>query len=307
MFEPPNYRRAFWKSRHHLWLAILTLGLGFASGEPLGLLGGAALYALGLVYLPDMGFFRRSVDARLTAARTAAEAAELATHRQQQEQSLAALSPARRARHQDLLAICHDLETATVDPHASLGLETGSRRQKLEELSATFLRMLTIEQSLAVFLEAERRERIPSLVTDLEAETRTLAAEVTNLKQVTPPPLTLAGKERLLTSRLERLQTLQKRLSRIEQAQTSLDLVLSEQDRLLEQLKLIRAEGIAAKNPDNLSARIDLSLEHVAHTNKWLSELAEFKDLATAPLSGAPASTTKPPRVPQVTPPASQA
>lgn len=304
--QPPNYRRAFWKSRHHLWLAILTLGLGFASGEPLGLLGGVALYALGLVYLPDMGFFRRSVDARLTAARTAAEAAELATHRQQQEQSLAALSPARRARHQDLLAICHDLEIATVDQQASLGLETGSRRQKLDELSATFLRMLTIEQSLAVFLEAERKERIPSLVTDLEAETRTLAAEVTNLKQVTPPPLTLAGKERLLTSRLERLQTLQKRLSRIEQAQINLDLVLSEQDRLLEQLKLIRAEGIAAKNPDNLSARIDLSLEHVAHTNKWLSELAEFKDLSSAPLPNTTASTAKPPRLPQVTPPSSQ-
>lgn len=304
--QPPNYRRAFWKSRHHLWLAILTLGLGFASGEPLGLLGGAALYALGLVYLPDMGFFRRSVDARLTAARTAAEAAELATHRQQQEQSLAALSPARRARHQDLLAICHDLEIATVDPQASLGLETGSRRQKLDELSATFLRMLTIEQSLAVFLEAERKERIPSLVTDLETETRTLAAEVTNLKQVTPPPLTLAGKERLLTSRLERLQTLQKRLSRIEQAQINLDLVLSEQDRLLEQLKLIRAEGIAAKNPDNLSARIDLSLEHVAHTNKWLSELAEFKDLSSAPLPGASAATPKP-RLPQVNPPSAQA
>lgn len=307
MFEPPNYRKAFWKSRHHLWLAILTLGLGFASGEPLGLLAGATIYALGLVYLPDAGFFRRAVDARLAAARVAAEAAELATHRQQQEQALAALSPARRTRHQDLLTICRDLEAATVDPHASLGLETGSRRQKLDELSATFLRMLTIEQSLSVFLEAERKERIPALVADLEAETRSLANEVTSLKQVTPPPLTLAGKERLLTSRLERLQTLQKRLGRIEQAQTNLDLVLSEQDRLLEQLKLIRAEGIAAKNPDNLSARIDLSLEHVAHTNKWLNELAEFKDLSSAPLPGATASPTNPGRGPQATPPTSQA
>lgn len=307
MFEPPNYRRAFWKSRHHLWLGVLTLGLGFASGEPLGLLAGAALYALGLVYLPDMGFFRRSVDARLAAVRTATEAAELATQRQQQEQTLAALSPARRSRHQDLLAICRDLEAATADSSASLGLETGSRRQKLDELSATFLRMLTIEQSLAVFLEAERKERIPSFVTDLEAETRTLATEVTALKQVSPPPLTLSGKERLLTSRLERLQTLQQRLTRIEQAQTNLDLVLSEQERLLEQLKLIRAEGIAAKNPDNLSARIDLSLEHVAHTNKWLTELAEFKDLASAPLPGAATSATTPARSPQVTPPTSQA
>lgn len=307
MFEPPNYRKAFWKSRHHLWLAVLTLGLGFASGEPLGLLAGATLYALGLVYVPDLGFFRRSVDARLELARASATAAELATQRQQQEQALAALSPARRARHQDLLAICRDLEAATVDPHASLGLETGSRRQKLDELSATFLRMLTIEQSLAVFLEAERKERIPALVTDLEAETHTLAAEVTQLKQVSPPPLTLAGKERLLTSRLERLQTLQQRLTRIEQAQTNLDLVLSEQERLLEQLKLIRAEGIASKNPDNLSARIDLSLEHVAHTNKWLSELAEFKDLSTAPLPGGTAVPTKSPRLPQVSPPTSQA
>lgn len=306
MFEPPNYRRAFWKSRHHLWLAILTLGLGFASGEPLGLLAGATLYALGLVYLPDAGFFRRAVDSQLHASRAAAEAVAVATQRQQQEQALASLSPARRSRHQDLLAICHDLETSTAELHAAPGLATGSRRQKLEELSATFLRMLTIEQSLAVFLEAERKERIPALVTDLEAETRTLAAEVTSLKQVTPSPLTLAGKERLLTSRLERLQTLRQRLSRLEQAQTNLDVVLSEQERLLEQLKLIRAEGIASKNPDNLSARIDLSLEHVAHTNKWLSELAEFKDLSAAPLSGT-AAPAAPSRLPQATPPTPQA
>ena len=101
---PPNYRRAFWKSRHHVWLALLTLGLGFASGEPLGLLAGATLYALGLVFIPDAGFFRRAIDARATASLDSAAAAQLAEFQKQQEQTLASLSTARRTRHAQLVA-----------------------------------------------------------------------------------------------------------------------------------------------------------------------------------------------------------
>jgi len=70
-------------------------------------------------------------------------------------------------------------------------------------------------------------------------------------------------------------------------------------------VKLIRADAVAAKNADALSARIDLSIEHLAATNKWLSELTEFKDL-TNNLPDLPTrvgySTTTAPRPPQKTP-----
>jgi hypothetical protein len=280
MSSPPNYRRAFWTSRHHLWLGIITLGLGFATGEPLGLLAGATAYALGLVFLPDTGFFRRAIDARQNETRDSAVAAQLAAFQQEQEKMLTGLSPVRRTRYDQLVAVCGDIETASTDaPGSAAGLDTSTRRQKLDELTWTYLRMLSIEQSLEVYLETERKEQVPATVRTLEADTKALATEIEALQKTHPNTATLAGKERLLTSRLERLDALQQRLRRIEQAQSNHDLIRSEQERLVEQVKLIRADAIAARNADTLTSRIDLSIEHLASTNKWLSELAEFKDL----------------------------
>jgi len=36
---------------------------------------------------------------------------------------------------------------------------------------------------------------------------------------------------------------------------------------------------VATKNAETLTARIDATVEHLDQTNKWLSELDEFKDL----------------------------
>jgi hypothetical protein len=298
MSMPPNYRRAFWTSRHHLWLALLTLGLGFASGEPLALLAGATLYALGLVFLPDTGFFHRAIDARENAVRDSAATAALAVFQQQQEALLARLSTGRRTRYNQLVAVCGDIEAASAEAQGPGDFETSTRRQKLAELTWTYLRMLSVEQSLEVYLETERKERLPAAVSTLESEAQTLAAEVAAMKQASSNAPTLAGKERLLTSRLERLKTLQQRLGRIEQAQANHDLVASEQERLVEQVKLIRADAIASKNADTLTARIDLSISHLASTNQWLSELAEFKDL-TAQMPPLPAPAPPVPESPR--------
>jgi hypothetical protein len=286
----PNYRRAFWTSRHHVWLGIITLGLGFATGEPLGLLAGATAYALGLVFLPDTGFFRRAIDARQNETRDSAVAAQLAAFQQEQEKLLTGLSALRRTRYNQLVAVCGDIETASTDAQGAgaAGLDTSTRRQKLDELTWTYLRMLSIEQSLEVYLETERKEQVPAAVRTLEADTKALATEIGALQKTHPNTPTLSGKERLLTSRLERLDTLQQRLRRIEQAQSNHDLIRSEQERLVEQVKLIRADAIAARNADTLTSRIDLSIEHLASTNQWLSELAEFKDL-TAQMPALPA------------------
>jgi hypothetical protein len=277
--NPPNYRREFWKSRHHFWLAALTVGLGFASGEPLGLLLGLTLYALGVVFVPDAGFFRRSVDARLAAERDKEVTARLAEFRQQQDQLLGTLSIGRRGNYTQLMAVCRDIETASGEASSSTGLDLESRLRKLDELMWTYLRLLAVEQTVEVYLETERKERVPELVKSIEAETNSLVDEVEALKHQTPRPIVLDTKERLLTSRLERLEVLRQRLRRIEQAQANADLVRSEQERLVEQVKLIRADAVAAKNAGALSARIDSSIEHLAATNEWLSELAEFKDL----------------------------
>ena len=72
---------------------------------------------------------------------------------------------------------------------------------------------------------------------------------------------------------------LRKRQQRSEQAESNLALVVSEQERLDQQIKLIRADAVATKNAETLTARIDATVEHLDQTNKWLSELDEFKDL----------------------------
>jgi hypothetical protein len=87
------------------------------------------------------------------------------------------------------------------------------------------------------------------------------------------------AKQRFLGSRLERLEVLRKRQQRVQQTQENLDLVVAEQDRLDQQIKLIRADAVATKNAEALTARIDATVEHLDQTNKWLSELDEFKDL----------------------------
>ena len=275
---PTNYRRVFWTSRHHVWLGLLTLGLGFASGEPFGLLVGATLYALGLVFIPDAGFFRRAIDATSQAAQDSAFAAQMENFKLEQERLLDGISAVRRTRYNQLVAVCHDIEAATA---GTAELNDSTRRAKLDELAWTYLRMLSVEQSLEVYLETERKEQVPASVQLLEGETQELAVQIEAMKKLTTPPATLEGKERLFTSRLERLASLRQRLGRIEQAETNHDLMRSEQQRLVEQVKLIRADAIASRNTDTLVSRLDFNIEHLAATNKWLSEVAEFRDLAT--------------------------
>lgn len=297
-----SYRRAFWKSRHHLWLALATLGLGFASGEPLGLLIGATAYVIGLIFLPDAAFFRRFVDQRENAEQERETTTKWAEFQAQQQRLMSTLSVARRTRYDALLVVCRDIELASADAQSTTGLDVPSRLGKLDELLWTFLRMLAVEQTLEVYLEGERKEQVPQLLRSLDGETQVLAAEVSALKEKSPPPIALETKQRLLTSRLERLETLRQRQARIDQAQANLELVRSEQERLVEQVKLIRADAVAAKNAEALSARIDLSIQHLAATNQWLSEIAEYKEV-TQQMPEPPPRAGRVPSLPRTLPP----
>ena len=254
--------RAFLQSPHHAVLALGTVGAGFATGEPLYLIAGATAYVLGWIYLPDLPLFSRWLEKRTGSERDAAAAGELAQFTAQRAAIIDALTPSRRQRYVALSAVCGDIEKAT-------GAED-IRVRKLEELMWTYLRLLTIEQSLHEFLEKETRENIPHVLADAAAEVDRLKEEVETLKQRGSSP-TLDARERLLASRVERMETLQKRSERLEQAHANLALVVAEQERLEEQIKLLRADSIATKNATALSARIYGTVEHLEHTNKWLS------------------------------------
>jgi len=277
--QAPNYHGEFLKSPQHAALGVLTLGLGFMSGMMLPLIAGATCYALGWIYLPDLPFFRRWVDRRREAAKQAEENQKVAAFVRRRDSLLASLSPERRESYNRLAAVCHDIETASADNLlASADPTTDPRLRKLDELMWTYLRLLGIQESLEQFLETERSEDVPALLKDAEAEATRLNAEVEALK-AKGNTSALDTKQRYLGSRLERLEVLRKRQQRSEQAQANLALVVSEQERLDQQIKLIRADAVATKNAETLTARIDATVEHLDQTNKWLSEMDEFKDL----------------------------
>lgn len=277
--QPPNYHREFLNSPHHATLALLTLGLGFLSAQFLGLIVGATAYALGWIYLPDLPFFRRWVDRRRDAAKRAAENQKVSEFVQRRDALLRALCPEYRERYARLAQVCRDIETASADsPLAAADAATDPRLRKLDELMWTCLRLLSIQESLEQFLETEQGDNVPDLLKDAEAEAARLNAETEALKAQGNSAL-LDTKQRYLSSRLERLEVLRKRQQRSEQARANRDLVVAEEDRLDQQIKLIRADAIASKNAESLTARIDATVEHLDQTNKWLSELDQFKDL----------------------------
>ncbi len=302
----PNYRGEFLKSPHHAAMGLLTLGLGFLSGNLLGLIVGATLYAVGWLHVPDMAFFRGWVDRRRDAAKREAELQKVADFVRRRDALLDSLSPSRRERYGRLAAVCRDIETASADnPLASADSATDPRLRKLDELMWTYLRLLGIEESLEQFLETERREDLPGMLKEAEAEATRLTGELEALK-AKGDNAALDTKQRYVSSRLERLEVLRKRQQRIAQGQENLALVVSEQDRLDQQIKLIRADAVATKNADALTARIDATVEHLDQTNKWLSELDEFKDLVadmpSTDLRVGYAATAAPPVLPQAQP-----
>ena len=278
--QPPNYRREFFRSKHHAWLGVTTLGLGFVLGAslPVFLLAGAAAYALGWIYLPDMAFFKRYVDGQRDAADQAIAAAQLAEFQQKRDAVFAALTPRLRSRYSELADVCHQIENATADDAMSTSGTADPRLSRLDDLMWTFLRLLSLDNSLERFLEIERREDLPGRIRDAEAEVGALGSEVESLKKQGAKVATLDAKESLLQSRLEALEVLRKRQARGEEAQTKLALVRSEQERLDSQIKLLRAEAAASKNTSSISARIDAAVENLDQTNKWLTEINEFKD-----------------------------
>jgi hypothetical protein len=261
--------REFLASPHHAALAAVTLGLGFISAEPLYFIAGVSAYVLGWIFVPDLPLFRRYLEQKSAGAQKVAEQSELAEFNAQRTALIDGLMPSRRERYFALTKVCEDIEQAVADS------PDDPRLRKLEELMWTFLRLLTIEESLFGFLETETREDVPKLLRDAQEGVERLRAETKGTGSAAD------AKQRLLTSREEVLETLQKRADRVESAQTNLALVQSEQERLEQQIKLIRADSIATRNTGALTARIDATVENLEHTNQLLSQMDQFRDLLT--------------------------
>jgi hypothetical protein len=263
---PESPRQAFFKSPHHAALALGTIGTGFATGQPLGLIAGAVAYVLGWLYLPDLGFFARWRERKAAEAIERERQAALGEFAIQRDALLGELTERRRARHEKFVQTCQQIAAAPAgfDPRSS----------KLEEMQWTYLRLLTIEQTLEIFLEGERRDGVPILLNEAQDEVAALEKEIARHPAGSGPP----AREKLLESRRSRFEVLQQRAARIEEATANAQLSTAELERLEEQVKLIRADAVAAKNAGAMSERMDATFEHLAQTNRWLAEMDQFRD-----------------------------
>jgi hypothetical protein len=279
-----HYRHSFWRSRQHGWLALATLAPGFVSGHPLGLIAGLALYALGLLFLPDLPFVRRAIDRQSALARQADAEAKRTEWLADQKVLLADLASERADRHAEFLALCDDIETSMP---AQVGqFDPGASRATLDALTHTNLRLLAAEQTIDSYLLTEGRDDLEGQRTDLEADIQRLVQEIEAMRRMTPRPPLLNGKERLCTSWLERREALHQRAVYLEQARMKYCHLRAEQARLRDQVKLIRATALATKDTDVLSGQLDTGIEQLTQINAWLAEFSETDSLAKTADSG---------------------
>jgi hypothetical protein len=213
MFDPQDSNlKKFLKSPHHLWLLGLTLGVGFISANPLVLVAGSALYAVGWIYLPDMGVFQRWVGRHMDQIASAKSQQQIQAFRERRQTLMAGLSPARLRRYLDVAGVCQDIEKATVEGGAGAATDADPRLRKLDELMWTFLRLLVMEGSLESFLAAESEEQLP---VDIQSSQAEIAAMEADIKTATGKGENPAARLRLLDSKKERLAVLSKRQDRV--------------------------------------------------------------------------------------------
>lgn len=275
-----NYFKEFFYSKYNAILAGCTLGIGLLSAHPFVLILGIVAYGLGLMFIHDSPWFRNIVDQKYSEQDKLQAYKQVEEFKARRAKQLQALTSSRRQKYLELVEVGKAIEQATSENTISSDNTVDSRLQKIDELIWTFLKLLTIEQSLDLFIESERQDDLPKDVKEVESRLMELTQELETLKANPKTDASvMLSKERLFNSYGERRDVLNKRIARVEQAKANIEVVNAEQERLQQQVKLIRSDAIATRNTESLTSRIDASLEHLGETNKWLSEMNDFKDI----------------------------
>jgi hypothetical protein len=265
--------KAFAKSPHHLWLGLLTLGVGVATVSTIGLVAGGAAYALGWIYLPDSRLF----NAWLANRKQGDEGAKLRQFLFQRRQIYDALRSSTRERYDRLAA---EIEALQQEFHRDPRLNAELVRQRSERLSNlawTYLRLLHTGEMLDQFIESEDPTELERKIAAMEKE---LSA------------IDMGSKASLAESLQSRLSSLEARLEKRRGAEESRELTASEQERIAELVKLFRADHLASRDAGALSHEIDGAAVQLDRTREWLSGL-EFDTSPDIPEALAAAAPLK--------------
>ncbi|MCW1922405.1 hypothetical protein OKA05_07555 [Luteolibacter arcticus] len=265
--------KVFAKSPHHLWLGLLTLGVGLATVNGIGMIAGLAAYALGWIYLPDSRLFKNWLATR----KQGDEGAKLRQFLFQRRQIYDALRSSTRARYDNLAAEIEDLqEEFHRDPRLNAEI-VRQRSERLSNLAWTYLRLLHTGEMLDRFIESEHPQELERKIAAMEKELSAIGT---------------GSKASLAESLQSRLSSLKARLEKRRGAEESRELTASEQERIAELVKLFRADHLASRDAAALSHEIDGAAVQLDRTREWLSGL-EFDTSPDIPEALAAAAPLK--------------
>lgn len=268
--------KAFAKSPLHAWLGLLTLGVGLA-GSTVSLIAGVAglaAYALGWVFLPDSSFFQRW----LALQKKGDDGAKLREFLYQRRQIYDALRTSTRARYD---ALATEIESLQADFHRDPRLNPEIVRQRSERLSNlawTYLRLLHTGEMLDRFIETDDPHELEAKIAGMEKDLAAIAP---------------GSRASLAESMQSRLTSLKARLEKRRGAEDSRELTASEQERIVELVKLFRADLLSNRDAGSLSHEIDGAAVQLDRTNDWLRGLEFDTSPADVPEALAAAAPLK--------------
>lgn len=278
------YRQIFWKHKAHWILLGVSVAIPLVSAHLFGLIFGAGLYLVGIINLPDFKLFRKIVDKELSEKAKEEVEQKRLLFIEKRDRQIRSLSSEKKAEYKEITDICREIESSFD------GMNGGELfMARIDEIMWTFLKLLGIQQSLEMFLNAEASSKTSSKdLKEVNANISRIENELIALgEDASANAIEIDHKEKMLISYNERASIINKREEKTRTASNSLELVNAEKQRLVEQIKFIRAEVISSKNPDSISVKLDSNLQNLGETNKWISQMSEFADMTDQiPLDG---------------------
>lgn len=263
------YHAYFLRHSGHAWLALVTLGVGIAVATPLGLAAGLGAYGLGVIFLPEVGPFKRRYDTLRQAEMQARVDAETSAKESTRLALIKRLSPKAKARREDFANLCQELRAKLGEAEASALMQEDS----FAKIEDSHLLLLAMDADIHEYLaNAEAPEELQAKMKTLESELETLKAKE-RLSEV---------QHRLVLSKEETLKNLQQQSELQERMKLNLELAQSELDRLESQLSSLKAELIS-QPASQLSNRLGETLIQVEASQRVLKEggIVATPDLTT--------------------------
>jgi hypothetical protein len=264
-------------SHYHAYLGLSTIGMGLLTGHPFGVIVGAFAYAMGWLYLPDSNFFKKTIDDKVALAKKLEEEKKVEAFRIKQTKVLNGLNENHLAVYRKLKIVCTDIERIIGES----SIDTQSiRLSSLDRLMWAYLRLLGMQEMLENFMDSETENNLDLQISDAKKDIDELSVQLKEAKEKADNlPSLVETKERVIKSKQDRLDAIKQRKERIELAKNNLSYVIAEQERLHEQIMLMRSDVMASRDAQSLSVKIDATVDHIEQANQIMKQFEGLTEM----------------------------